>query len=109
MKTFVVYPKVIKRGKAHKLLDNGEIWGPLWPFLPKNKGESYWREAMSISCRLARRLKTTPNWSLAVTRLTPHSWMQANTTQGSGEQHQWLSPSESRCHGLKTRTTLAPS
>ena len=46
MKTFVVYPKVIKRAEAHKLLDNGEIWGPLWPFLPKNKGESYWREAM---------------------------------------------------------------
>jgi hypothetical protein len=35
MKTLVAYPSAIKRAKAYKQLDTGEVWGPLWPFVPR--------------------------------------------------------------------------
>jgi hypothetical protein len=37
MKTLITYPKATKRAEAHLLLDNGQIWGPLWPFISRNE------------------------------------------------------------------------
>jgi hypothetical protein len=34
METLIAYPNAIKRAEAFQLLDNGEVWGPLWPFVP---------------------------------------------------------------------------
>jgi hypothetical protein len=52
MKTFVVYPQVIKRATAYKQLDAGEIWGPLWPFLPRDKAAAFWREPLLHTLKL---------------------------------------------------------
>lgn len=35
MKTLIAYPSMDKRAEAYKELDTGEVWGPLWPFVPR--------------------------------------------------------------------------
>jgi hypothetical protein len=50
MRTLIAYPNVIKRAEAYKQLDTGEIWGPLWPFIPKEDGPTLLRhEALRMS------------------------------------------------------------
>ena len=69
MKTFVVYPSVIKRATAYKQLDTGEIWGPFVAVHPENKGDSFWREPVLYTPAQDRGLKTTQSWLLAGTQL----------------------------------------
>jgi hypothetical protein len=37
MKTLIAYPCTVKRAEAYKQLDTGEVWGPLWPFVPRKE------------------------------------------------------------------------
>jgi len=42
MKTLIAYPKIIKRAEAYIQLDNGEVWSPLRPFMPRKEfGSAY--------------------------------------------------------------------
>lgn len=36
MQTLIAYPSAIKRAEAFQLQDSGEVWGPLWPFMPRD-------------------------------------------------------------------------
>src|SRR5260370_26092316 len=48
MPTLIAYPGAIQRAEAYTQLDSGEIWGPLWPFRPKDESSTASRTAESL-------------------------------------------------------------
>ena len=69
MKTFVVYPSVIKRATAYKQLDTGEIGAPCGRTSRKTRATPSGVSLYSTRQRQDRGLKTTQSWSLAGTQL----------------------------------------
>jgi hypothetical protein len=80
MKTLILYPRAIKRAEAYQQAGPGEMWGPLWPFLPRDKAEPGYRDPELM------KIPTGETFEAYVRKLAPGRVLETPTL-GAGEYY----------------------